>query len=105
MVNDVTKRNALQRLIERFGVERLIGALPQADVRDALDLVSMQELAAMLGLNYNTLRSQMKDGRIPFPQVRLVRRAFFTKDEADAIAKAWRRESGLGTNSRKRENR
>jgi hypothetical protein len=104
MINNATRRNGLERLIERFGVERLISALPQADVRDALDLVSMQELAVMLGLNYNTLRSRMKDGKIPFPQVRLVRRAFFTRDEADAIAKAWQKQTSLGTNSRKREN-
>jgi hypothetical protein len=40
------------RLITDVGLERLVAALPQRDLRKALDLVSMPELAQMIGMNY-----------------------------------------------------
>ena len=78
-------RKTIDRLISHFGVERILHALPQHEVCSALELVSVQELAEQLGLGYDSLRSQMQSGKIPFPDVRLVRRAFFTKDQAQTI--------------------
>ena len=79
----------LRQLLAHFGVEKLIAALPQDEVRKALDLVSTQEVAQMLGMNYNTFHWHMAEGHIPFPQIRLVRRAYFTRNEADAIVQDW----------------
>lgn len=41
------------KLITSVGLERLVAALPQRDLRKALDLVSMPELAQMIGMNYS----------------------------------------------------
>lgn len=79
----------LRRLVEEFGVGRLLAALPQAETRRALNLVSVHELAARLGLNYDTLRWHMSHSRIPFPSVRLLRRAYYSEEEADTIAAEW----------------
>lgn len=80
----------LRRLIGQFGVERLIAGLPQDEVRKALELVSMQEIADMLDMKYNTLHWHMTEGHIPYPQIRLARRAYFTCREATAIVKDWK---------------
>ncbi len=79
----------LQKLVGHFGVQRLVAALPQKEVRKVLDLVSLQEMTAMLGTNYSTLHWYMDEGRIPYPQVRLVRRPYYTRNEAEAIVRAW----------------
>ena len=59
----------LRRIIGHFGAKRMIGALPQDELRHALDLVSVHELAAMLGIKYHTLQSHMNRGEIPFPNI------------------------------------
>jgi hypothetical protein len=90
---------AVRRLVERFGQERIVMALPQGDLRHALDLVTMQELADGLGLKYSTLRWHLRRGRIPLPDVRLVKRAYYTRAAADAIAQDWAMaKTKLGTN-------
>ena len=78
-------RKTIDRLVAHFGVERICAALPQHEVRCVLELVSVQELADQLGVGYDSLRSQMQSGEIPFPDFRLVRRAYYKTDEADAI--------------------
>ena len=78
------------RLITDVGLERLVAALPQRDLRKALDLISMPELAQMINVNYSTLRWHMGEGHLPVPQHRLVRRGYYSRVEAEAIAKAWK---------------
>ena len=82
-------KQMIELLIENFGTERLIAALPQRQVTKLLDLVSVRELADGINLNYHTLRSHMNDDTIPFPTVRLVRRAYYTRDQADKIKEQW----------------
>ena len=84
-------RQTLEVLISHFGTQRLIAALPQRQVTKLLDLVSVRELADGMDLNYHTLRSHMNDGTIPFPTVRLVRRAYYTRDQADKIKEQWKK--------------
>jgi hypothetical protein len=79
----------IEKLITNVGMDRLANALPQNQVRKALDLVSVHDLAQTLGLSYSAFRWHMGTGRIPAPQHRLVRRAYYTTHEAEAIAKAW----------------
>lgn len=86
IVND---KQMIDMLIKNFGTERILAALPQGEVVSLLDLVSMRELADAMKVNYNTLRSHMSDGTIPFPQVRLVRRAYYTRDQAEQIKQEW----------------
>ena len=78
------------RLITNVGLERLVAALPQKDLRKALEMVSIRELARMMAMNESTMRWHVAEGRIPYPQVRLVRRGYYTREEAEAIAKAWK---------------
>lgn len=85
------QEDTLRRLITTFGTERLIAALPQREVKQALDLVTTRELAESLDVNYNTLRGRMKNGTIPFPDVRLIRRAYYTRRQAESIKREWRR--------------
>ena len=84
-------RQTLELLVSYFGTERLIAAFPQRHVTKLLDLVSVRELADDMNLNYHTLRSHMNDGAIPFPTERLVRRAYYTREQADNIKQEWKR--------------
>lgn len=86
-------KQLLGKLIGHFGVERLIAALPQDEVRLVLDLVSMQDVAKMLDMNYSTLHWHMTEGHIPYPQIRLVRRAYFTRQEAEGIVREWKQKN------------
>jgi hypothetical protein len=86
-----TNEQILRRLILTFGVERLLAALPQDEVRRELDLVSIQEVADKLGLKYDTFRWHMSEGRIPFPSVRLLRRAYYSRQQAEAIVVEWKK--------------
>ena len=79
------------RLITNVGLERLVAAFPQRDLRKALDMVSIRELAEMMAMNESTLRWHVAEGHVPHPQHRLVRRPYYTREEAEAIAKAWAR--------------
>ena len=80
----------LGRLITNVGIERLVAAFPQKDQRKALEMVSMRELAQMMAMNESTMRWHVAEGHIPYPQHRLVRRGYYTRDEAEAIAKTWK---------------
>ena len=82
-------KQMIELLIENFGTERILAALPQRHVTKLLDLISVRELADDLSLNYHTFRSHMNEGRIPFPTVRLVRRAYFTREQAETIKQKW----------------
>ena len=82
-------RQTLELLVSHFGIERLIAAFSQRHVTKLLDLVSVRELADDMALNYHTLRSHMNERRIPFPTVRLVRRAYFTREQAETIKQEW----------------
>ena len=82
-------KQMIELLIENFGTERILAAMPKRDVVAMLDLVSVRELAETMNLNYNTFRSHMNEGRIPFPTVRLVRRAYFTREQAETIKQEW----------------
>ena len=84
-------KQMIELLIENFGTERILAALPQRHVTKLLDLISVRELADDLSLNYHTFRSHMNEGRIPFPTVRLVRRAYFTREQAENIIQEWKR--------------
>jgi hypothetical protein len=86
----IDDRQTLDMLIEHFGTERLIAALPQRPVAKLLGLVSMRELADDMEVNYERLRYAMGMGKIPYPDVRLLRRAYFTKEQADRIKKQWK---------------
>ena len=80
-------REDLDRLVDHFGIERVIAALPQKDVCKVLGLVCMKELTQELGVRYGTFRHHMRAGTIPFPEVRLLRRAYFRKQEVETIIK------------------
>ena len=86
----IYEKETLDLLVEHFGVERLIAALPQRPVAELLGLVSMRELADDMEVNYETLRYAMNVGCIPYPEVRLLRRAYYTKEQADRIKKQWK---------------
>ena len=86
-------RKDLDRLVEHFGIEKMIAALPQKEVCEVLDLVSMEYLAEELDVRYDTLRHYMQAGAISFPEVRLLRRAYFRKEEVEAIIKKWKQDN------------
>lgn len=74
-----------RKLCNDFGTERIIAALPQDEVKELLGLISIKELAEELAINYDTLRSRMDSKQIPYPEVRLRRRAYYTREQADEI--------------------
>ena len=84
-----TEQRTCERLVSFFGVERILSFLPQHEVRQALDLVSVRELAESLAVNYDTFRSRMYVGRIAFPTFLVQRRAYFTREQAEEIKQNW----------------
>ncbi len=67
-----------------------MSCLPQAEVRQALKLVSVGELADVLGLTYRELRWQIKSGRIPAPTKKIVKRCYYKANEAISIIDDWK---------------
>ena len=86
----VDNRETLDVLVDHFGVEKLIAALPQRPVAELLGLVSMRELADDMEVNYERLRYAMAMGRIPYPDVRLLRRAYYTREQVETIKQEWK---------------
>ena len=84
-----TEQQTCERLVSFFGVERIISFLPQHEVRQAFDLVSVRELAESVAVNYDTFRSRMYVGRIAFPKFLVQRRAYFTREQAEEIKQNW----------------
>ncbi|QDV56279.1 hypothetical protein Mal33_22610 [Rosistilla oblonga] len=74
-----------KQLCDALGIEAILEALPQHKIKDSLGLVSIKEVANQLNMPYETLRSRMVSGQIPFPEMRLGRRAYFTQDQAEKI--------------------
>lgn len=81
------KRKDLEQIITHFGIEKVIAALPQKEVCTVLELVSLKQLTEELGIGYDSFRSYMHTGVIPYPEVRILRRAYFRKGEAEMIRK------------------
>jgi hypothetical protein len=86
-IDETTIRTAIAGL----AIERLLAAVPQSDLLPALGLVPKHELAQMMGINYSTMRWLVGKGRIPRPTIRLNRRPYYTKAEAETIVKAWKK--------------
>lgn len=86
------EQQILEQLVTHFGFENLIAQLPQRKVCEALKLVTPNELATSLGLSYDELRWQLNSGDIPHPSFRMVRRGYYTHDEAKKIRSRWKRE-------------
>ncbi len=83
-------REDIDRIIAHFGFEGLVSSLPQHEVCEALELVCLKDLSEELDVGYDKFRSLMAAGAIPYPQVRLLRRAYFRKEEASTIRKKLR---------------
>lgn len=73
------------QIVKHFGIDRIVGALPQKEVCDVLGLVSLKDLTNDIGISYDLFRRHMESGSVPYPEARLLRRAYFTSDEANAI--------------------
>ena len=89
-MNGQLNREDIDRIITHFGIEGLVSALPQHEVCEALELVCLKDLSEELDVGYDKFRSLMAAGVIPYPQVRLLRRAYFREEEADTIRKKLR---------------
>ena len=86
-------RKDLDRLVDHFGIETIIATLPQKEVCEVLGLMCMKDLTQELGVRYGKLRHHMQAGTIPFPEVRLLRRAYFRKKEVEAIRKKFKQDN------------
>ena len=74
-----------KQLCDTLGIEAILEALPQRIVKDSLGLVLIKELAAQLNVPYETLRSRILSRQMPCPEMRLRRRAYFTREQAEQI--------------------
>lgn len=77
--------NLLKKIEHALGADALLERLPQKKVKEALSLSSMTDLATVLCMPYETLRSRIHAGAIPKPNIRLGRRWFFTRDQVSTI--------------------
>lgn len=91
-MNDIRKKRLLNQLCDEIGVERLLAALPQQEVKQVLRLVSVGELASDLGMNYGSFHSKMVRRIYPYPEVPLRRRAYFSPEQAQAITEMVKQE-------------
>jgi hypothetical protein len=85
------EETTIRKAITSLGIERLLANVPQSDLMPILGLVSMQGLAEMMDLNYSTMRWHVGQGRIPHPTIKLNRRSYYPKAEAEAMAEAWKK--------------
>lgn len=83
-----TQHQICKELYDAIGINSILAALPQQSVKDALKLITMKELAEALGLKYETLRSQVSSGQIPYPEMQLRRRAYYTQLQVQQIRDA-----------------
>ena len=86
------EETTIRKAITSLGIERLLANVPQSDLLPVLGLVSKRELAQMMDLNYSTMRWHVGQGRIPRPTIKLNRRSYYSKAEAEAMAEAWKKE-------------
>jgi hypothetical protein len=77
--------NLLKKIEHALGADALLERLPQKTVKYALGLSSITDLATVLCMPYETLRSRIHAGAIPKPSIRLGRRWFFTSDQVTEI--------------------
>lgn len=84
-MNNESTEQLLQTLGSEFGVKKIIRALPQQEVKRALKLVSVGELASNIGMNYDSFQSRIERGSFPYPEVQLRRRAYYSSEQARAI--------------------
>jgi hypothetical protein len=82
---------AIRNAIGDSTVEQLLANVRQSDLMSILGLVSMIGLAEMMDLNYSTMRWHVGRGRIPRPTIKLNRRSYYPKAEAEAMAEAWKK--------------
>ncbi|TWU16690.1 hypothetical protein [Allorhodopirellula heiligendammensis] len=66
-----------KKLCDTIGIDAILAALPQHSIKETLGLVSIKEIADQLSVPYETLRSRMDAGQIPFPEMRLNHRFLF----------------------------
>ena len=85
------EEESIRRAITSLGIERLLANVPQSDLLPILGLVSMQGLSQMMDLNYSTVRWHVGRGRIARPTIKLNRRSYYPKAEAEAMAEAWKK--------------
>lgn len=78
-------RKQFDKVVKHFGMERIVAALPQREVCDVLGLVCLKNLTQELGMSYDVFRRYMESGSVPYPEVRLLRRAYYTQAEGEAI--------------------
>ena len=89
-MNKISTRE-FQQILEHFGVDRIIAALPQNEVCKVLGLVCLKDLTTELDIGYDKFRRYMEMGTIPFPEVRIRRRSYYTTGEAEMIRKQLRK--------------
>lgn len=77
--------NTLSMLESHFGLERLLRALPQREVKAALGLSTVTDLARSADMSEAALRRRMERGEIPYPTEIIQRRAYFTREQATDI--------------------
>lgn len=75
----------LERLLDHFGIEKLLRALPQREVVEAFGWRSVSDLATEVSMTEGGFRRLMDSGDVPSPTHRLHRRMYYTSEEAEKI--------------------
>ncbi len=91
------------RIVKHFGKERLVAALPQKEVCKVLGLVCLRHLTTELDVSYDLFRRYMEAGTIPFPEVRILRRCYYTTEEAEAIKQQLQQDENVSLAPKQKE--
>lgn len=78
------KENLLTSALHILG-PKLFSRTPQSEVCEALGLLDQKQMANRLGLSYEAFRWRLSTGRIPRPEVRLGKRAYYTEQQAHRL--------------------
>ncbi|WP_166831595.1 helix-turn-helix transcriptional regulator [Thalassoroseus pseudoceratinae] len=80
----MTDNKLLTSALQTLG-PKLFSRISQSEMCEALGLLDQKQLAARLGLSYEAFRWRVSKGRLPKPAVKLMRRAYYTADQVDAL--------------------
>lgn len=82
----MTNNTLLTTAISVFG-PKLFSRLSQSEMCKALGLLDQKQMAQRLGMTYEAFRWQVAQAAIPKPEVKLAKRAYYSRQQAEDIVR------------------
>ena len=80
----MTYKQLITQAVRIFG-PKVFSRISQSQVCKALGLLDQKQMAARLGITYEAFRWRVAKGQLPKPEIKLAKRAYYTKEQANAL--------------------